>query len=170
MVVSESDIKSPSSPPQEAEITDLTSESDIKSPSSPPLEAEITDLTSESDIKSPSSPPLEAEITDLTSESDIKSPSSPPLEAEITDLTSESDIKSPSSPRLVELTIPVVVAKYDYSARTDGDLGFKRGDLLYIMNLDDEDWWLARAEYSGQEGYIPSNYVAEYQCELDAEM
>ena len=86
-------------------------------------------------------------------------------------VASESDIKSPSSPPLeAELTNPVVVAKYDYSARTDGDLGFKRGDLLFIMNSDDEDWWLARAKHSGQEGYIPSNYVAECKCELDAEM
>ena len=70
----------------------------------------------------------------------------------------------------VELPNPKFVAKYDYSARTDGDLGFKRGDLLYIMNSDDEDWWLARAKHSGQEGYIPSNYVVEYKCELDTEM
>ena len=86
-------------------------------------------------------------------------------------VASESDIKSPSSlPLEAEVTILVVVAEYDYSARTDGDLGFKRGDLLYIMNSDDEDWWLARAKHSGQEGYIPSNYVAECKCELDAEM
>ena len=59
------------------------------------------------------------------------------------------------------------VAKYDYSARTNGDMSIKRGDLLYIMNSDDEDWWLARAKHSGQEGYIPSNYVAEYKSDLD---
>ena len=107
----------------------------------------------------------------VASESNIKSPSSPPLEAEIIDLTSESDIKSPSNlPLGAERTNPVVVAKYDYSARTDGDLSIQRGDLLYIMNSDDEDWWLARAKHSGQEGYIPSNYVAECKCELDTEV
>ena len=81
-----------------------------------------------------------------------------------------SDPESPCSPPLVELINPKYVAKYDYSARTDGDLGFKRGDLLYIMNSDDEDWWLARAKHSGQEGYIPSNYVVECKCELDTEV
>ena len=82
-----------------------------------------------------------------------------------------SDPESPCSPSLkVELTNLKFVAKYDYSARTDEDLGFKRGDILYIMNSDDEDWWLARAKHSGQEGYIPSNYVAEYKCELDTEV
>ena len=86
-------------------------------------------------------------------------------------VTSESHPKSPSSPPLEgELTDPLFIAKYDYSARTDGDLGFKRGDLLYIINSDDEDWWLARAKHSGQEGYIPSNYVVEYKSKLDTEM
>ena len=40
---------------------------------------------------------------------------------------------------------------------------------MYILNSDDEDWWYARAEHSGQEGYIPSNYVREYNSELDIE-
>ena len=86
-------------------------------------------------------------------------------------VTSESNPKPPSnSPSEVKSTNPLFVAQYDYSARTDGDLSIKRGDLLYIMNSDDEDWWLASAKHSGQEGYVPSNYVAEYKSELDTEM
>ena len=87
-------------------------------------------------------------------------------------VTSGSDPKSPKSspPAEAELTNPVFVAQYDYSARTNGDLSIKRGDLLYIMNSDDEDWWFARAKHSGQEGYVPSNYVAECKSELDTEM
>ena len=68
-----------------------------------------------------------------------------------------------------ELTYPLCVGKYDYSARTAEDLSFKRGDLLHILNTDDEDWWFARAKHSGQEGYIPSNYIGEYNSELDIE-
>ena len=83
----------------------------------------------------------------------------------------KSDSISSRNPPLEEgLTVLLFVAKYDYSARTDRDLSIQRGDLLYIMNFDDEDWWLARAKHSGQEGYIPSNYVAECNCELDAEV
>ena len=87
-------------------------------------------------------------------------------------VTSGSDPKSPknSPPAEAELTNPVFVAQYDYSARTNGDLSIKRGDLLYIMNSDDEDWWFARAKHSGQEGYVPSNYVAECKSDLDTEM
>ena len=68
-----------------------------------------------------------------------------------------------------ELAYPLCVGKYDYSVRTAEDLSFKKGDLLYILNSDDEDWWFARAKHSGQEGYVPSNYVGEYNSELDIE-
>ena len=57
------------------------------------------------------------------------------------------------------------VALYDYDARTDEDLSFKKGDLLEILNDTQGDWWYARAKSSRAagaklEGYIPSNYVA----------
>jgi len=51
------------------------------------------------------------------------------------------------------------VAKFKYSSRTNDDLGFKKGEMLYILNTDDDDWWLARNK-SNKEGYIPSNHVA----------
>ena len=63
---------------------------------------------------------------------------------------------------------PLFVAKYSYSSRTDDDLSFKKGDLLYIINTDEGDWWFARSRQTGQDGYIPNNYVAEYKS-LDAE-
>ena len=67
-----------------------------------------------------------------------------------------------------EPNYPLFVAKYGYSARTDDDLDFQKRDLLYIINTDDVDWWFARSKQTGQEGYIPNNYVAEYKS-LDAE-
>ena len=63
---------------------------------------------------------------------------------------------------------PLFVGKYDYSSRTDNDLDFKKGDLLYIMNTDNGDWWLARSKTTGQEGYVPYTYVTKYNT-LDAE-
>ena len=74
----------------------------------------------------------------------------------------------PPKPPPEESTYPLFVGKYDYLSRTDGDLSFKKGDLLYIVNADEEDWWFAISEDTGQEGYIPNNYVAEYNS-LDAE-
>ena len=62
---------------------------------------------------------------------------------------------------VTEVTCPIFAAMYDYDARTSNDLGFKKCDLLYIINNDDRDWWLARSKDTGKEGYIPSNYVAK---------
>lgn len=62
---------------------------------------------------------------------------------------------------------PLFVGKYDYTRRANDDLGFKKGDLLYILNTDDEDWWLA-SDTANREGYIPSNHVAMFSS-LNAE-
>lgn len=62
---------------------------------------------------------------------------------------------------------PLFVAKYIYLARTKNDLSLRKGQLLYILNTDDKDWWWARST-SSEEGYIPSNHVATYGS-LDAE-
>lgn len=58
------------------------------------------------------------------------------------------------------------VALYDYDARTDEDLSFKKGDFLEIVNDTQGDWWFAKAKTARTtagktEGYIPSNYVAK---------
>lgn len=75
----------------------------------------------------------------------------------------------PPKPELPPPTnYPVYVGKYDYDSRTDDDLSFKKGDLMYIISTDEGDWWFARSKDGGKEGYIPSNYVAEYKS-LDAE-
>ena len=78
--------------------------------------------------------------------------------------TQAQELKMPQ----VESSYPLFVAKYDYGQQTDEDLGFKKGDLLYIVDMSDGDWWLAKAKKSGQEGYIPNNLVAEVNS-LEAE-
>ena len=55
----------------------------------------------------------------------------------------------------------VFVALYDYDARTDEDLSFKKGEHLEILNDTQGDWWFARSKATKHEGYIPSNYVAK---------
>jgi hypothetical protein len=51
-------------------------------------------------------------------------------------------------------------ALYDYEARTHEDLSFKKGDILYIVNNEEGDWWHAKHQKTNKSGYIPSNYVA----------
>ena len=67
----------------------------------------------------------------------------------------------PPKPAEPTVNYPIFVAKYDYESRTDDDLGFKKGDLMYIINTE-HDWWFARSKENGKEGYIPRNYIAEY--------
>ena len=75
---------------------------------------------------------------------------------------------SRSLPDTPEANWPLFVSKYDYDSRTEDDLGFKKGDLLYIINTEDADWWYAQHKDSGDKGFAPSNYIAEYKS-LDAE-
>ncbi|CAF4778805.1 unnamed protein product, partial [Rotaria magnacalcarata] len=52
------------------------------------------------------------------------------------------------------------VAIFDYDARTKDDLTIRKSDLLDITTKKSSAWWKAKNE-NGQEGWIPSNYVAK---------
>ncbi|XP_047737613.1 tyrosine-protein kinase Src42A [Hyalella azteca] len=62
----------------------------------------------------------------------------------------------------------IFVALYDYDARTDEDLSFKKGEHLEILDDTQGDWWFARSRGTKREGYIPSNYVAKLKS-IEAE-
>ncbi len=62
----------------------------------------------------------------------------------------------------------IFVALYDYDARTNEDLSFKKGEHLEILNDTQGDWWFAKSKATKQEGYIPSNYVAKLKS-IEAE-
>ena len=62
----------------------------------------------------------------------------------------------------------IFVALYDYDARTNEDLSFKKGEHLDILNDTQGDWWFARSKATKLEGYIPSNYVAKLKS-IEAE-
>jgi fyn-related kinase len=55
------------------------------------------------------------------------------------------------------------------AGRAVEDLSFMKGDLMYIVDDNDDDWWWARKKDGGEEGFIPSNYVAEYRSDSLAE-
>jgi hypothetical protein len=52
------------------------------------------------------------------------------------------------------------IAIFDYDARTKDDLTIRKSDLLDIVSKKNTAWWKAKNEH-GQEGWIPSNYVAK---------
>jgi len=50
------------------------------------------------------------------------------------------------------------IAKHDFNATADDELSFRRGEVLKVLNMEDDTNWF-RAELDGREGLIPSNYI-----------
>uniref|UniRef100_A0A8C7T9V4 Jouberin n=1 Tax=Oncorhynchus mykiss TaxID=8022 RepID=A0A8C7T9V4_ONCMY len=59
--------------------------------------------------------------------------------------------------------IPQVVSLYDYSATRSDELTVQRGDVIYVLYKDNDNWWFGRLA-NGQQGYFPATYVAEELC------
>ena len=61
----------------------------------------------------------------------------------------------------------VYTALYDYHPQAQGELELREGDLLYLLESNDEDdWWKAKkkAEHDDEdepEGLVPNNYIEE---------
>ncbi|KAM8953273.1 tyrosine-protein kinase Blk [Pelodytes ibericus] len=53
-----------------------------------------------------------------------------------------------------------VIALYDYVPVNHGDLEMRKGERLEILSESNRDWWLAKSNLSGNEGYVPSNFVS----------
>lgn len=62
----------------------------------------------------------------------------------------------------------IVVALYTYQGSEFGDMTFKKGDMMEIVDDSDPDWWVARHLTSGEKGHIPRNYVA-FQSSIESE-
>ncbi|XP_055111510.1 tyrosine-protein kinase Lck isoform X2 [Symphalangus syndactylus] len=54
----------------------------------------------------------------------------------------------------------LVIALHSYEPSHDGDLGFEKGEQLRILEQSGE-WWKAQSLTTGQEGFIPFNFVAK---------
>ncbi|KAG8857510.1 hypothetical protein FRB91_011253 [Serendipita sp. 411] len=67
-----------------------------------------------------------------------------------------SKAKKPAAPQPT-----YVIAMYDFSAQADGDLDFKTGDQIEVLQRtgSTEDWWKGRL--NGREGVFPGNYVRD---------
>ncbi|XP_058471153.1 tyrosine-protein kinase Lck isoform X1 [Solea solea] len=74
---------------------------------------------------------------------------------------------SQHSPPTSPLPDNLVVAIYSYEPTHDGDLGFEKGDKLKILNKNDPEWFLAESLTTGQQGYIPHNFVAMTTVETE---
>ncbi len=53
------------------------------------------------------------------------------------------------------------LALFNFTKRENDELTFQKGDHLKIYDDFDSAWWLAVNNTTGEEGYIPSHYVAK---------
>jgi len=63
----------------------------------------------------------------------------------------------PPRPAIKPKNLKVMRAIYDYKANDDDELSFNAGDILYVLDSTDPDWWKARCK--GIEGLFPCNLV-----------
>jgi growth factor receptor-binding protein 2 len=51
----------------------------------------------------------------------------------------------------------VVRALYDFTPQEAGELEFRRGELITVIDQTDQNWWTG--EIDGRSGYFPATYV-----------
>uniref|UniRef100_A0A672IZL8 Osteoclast-stimulating factor 1 n=1 Tax=Salarias fasciatus TaxID=181472 RepID=A0A672IZL8_SALFA len=71
-------------------------------------------------------------------------------------------------PRAPEGQVKVFRALFTFDPRTPDELYFEEGDILYISDTSDSNWW--KGTCRGRSGLIPSNYVAEQAESIDNPM
>jgi len=63
----------------------------------------------------------------------------------------------PPKPATRPRNTKIMTAIHDYAANEADELSFKAGDIVYVLDMADTDWWKARVK--GKEGQVPSNYL-----------
>ncbi|CRK91464.1 CLUMA_CG005131, isoform A [Clunio marinus] len=63
--------------------------------------------------------------------------------------------------RPAQRKVEKVIGKFDFDGSDQDDLPFKKGEILYIISKDEDQWWTARNSV-GQTGQIPVPYVELY--------
>ena len=53
----------------------------------------------------------------------------------------------------------VYVAAYEFRPEEEGELYFKRGDLIEVIDKEDSNWWKGKNVSSGNLGLFPATYV-----------
>ena len=52
-----------------------------------------------------------------------------------------------------------MIASYEFQPEEDGELYFKRGDRIQVLDKEDANWWKGKNLESGNEGLFPASYV-----------
>jgi hypothetical protein len=72
---------------------------------------------------------------------------------------------SPSPPPPISSDVVRVKARAEFKARRDRELTIVKGEILEVVNTNDEKWWkVRRTEGQRDEGYVPATYVKKVKA------
>lgn len=54
-----------------------------------------------------------------------------------------------------------VKAMHSYEAADDDEVSFNTGDIIQVLKVVDEDWYIGRVERTGKRGQVPINHTAK---------
>jgi len=60
---------------------------------------------------------------------------------------------------------PKVIANYDFKPEGTDELPFRRGEIIYVLNKNDPNWWMGeiiRDNTQVSRGLFPKTYVSPY--------
>lgn len=57
----------------------------------------------------------------------------------------------------------LVQAMYDFTPQEAGELEFRRGNIITVIDKTDDNWW--EGEIGNRRGYFPATYVTPYHNE-----
>lgn len=66
---------------------------------------------------------------------------------------------------LQDMSRPKVIANYDFKPEGTDELPFRRGEIIYVLNKNDPNWWMGeiiRDNTQVSRGLFPKTYVSPY--------
>ncbi|KAH7637678.1 growth factor receptor-bound protein 2 drk [Dermatophagoides farinae] len=60
-----------------------------------------------------------------------------------------------------------VQAMYDFFSQESGELEFRRGDIISVIDRSDQNWW--EGEIGTRKGFFPATYVEPYFGQVDGQ-
>lgn len=88
----------------------------------------------------------------LTSQDDSEEEQSPASVSLIADKAPAKQVEKEESTALM-----IVKANYNFVAETENELSIKKGDIIQVIKMIDEGWWVGVSH--DKKGMFPSNYV-----------
>ncbi|CAH1263382.1 NPHP1 [Branchiostoma lanceolatum] len=103
----------------------------------------------------------EEETDEGESETEGESEEDSDDESEEEDSDEEGSEEEQTTTEVKDHTLRQWEALSDFKGEEEGDLNFKKGDILNIVETQDDGWWMAE-DKNGKRGLVPSTYLQVY--------